>query len=547
MTDIYQPVPFPVHKGVTQSVELSPSFVSADPTRAAFVQQMVKLQADVFELMIDEADKLPWNGAAENGGGQVLLRKPAVDPKIQREGAQKALSLIGGASPQELAERANEMVSRREVSQREALERAGEYEAAVSELEERADEFDAALGQLAQRGVASEAPGRSGQARFAQVDEAEVAQVRAARSRVLQSFDGADTASRKVPDGAADGTLLQRDVSTLEKILTLFARYGEMLAERGENRIEVEGARIQAAIKDRAQKMQDELKRVEQENAKAQELNKTAGCLGKIIGAVVTAVSVVAAVFTGGASLAVAGIGVALMVADSIVEATTGTSFIAKALEPLMALLQPVLDFLAGAVADLLQSFGVDESIAKMIAMVAVAVALAAAVVALSVTGVGGAVVSGLGRVGSVVAKGMEKTLGKMIPEVMKHGARRMAAGLSQIVEAGMGRIGLGNTVQRQVVGSRLTQGAAVMNAAQTAAVGGLNIAAEVHRVDAAKSEKAMTLADHDQKVLTQMMQNLIELIATKTKASLDMFALMSRTTEAHHDSGVAIARTIAA
>ncbi len=47
------------------------------------------------------------------------------------------------------------------------------------------------------------------------------------------------------------------------------------------------------------------------------------GCIGKVLGALLTIVSVVAAVFTGGASLALAAVGLAVMVADEIVKAAT--------------------------------------------------------------------------------------------------------------------------------------------------------------------------------------------------------------------------------
>ncbi|WP_175648885.1 type III secretion system translocon subunit SctE, partial [Burkholderia pseudomallei] len=51
---------------------------------------------------------------------------------------------------------------------------------------------------------------------------------------------------------------------------------------------------------------------------KAEEMQKTMGCIGKIVGWVITAVSFAAAAFTGGASLALAAVGLALAVGDEI-------------------------------------------------------------------------------------------------------------------------------------------------------------------------------------------------------------------------------------
>lgn len=92
---------------------------------------------------------------------------------------------------------------------------------------------------------------------------------------------------------------------------------------------------------------------------KAEELNRTMGCIGKILGAVLTVISVVAAAFTGGASLALAAIGVALMVADEVVKATTGVSFMEEALKPLMdKVLKPLMDLLGKAITKALESMG---------------------------------------------------------------------------------------------------------------------------------------------------------------------------------------------
>ncbi|SUG71798.1 pathogenicity island 1 effector protein [Salmonella enterica subsp. enterica] len=47
----------------------------------------------------------------------------------------------------------------------------------------------------------------------------------------------------------------------------------------------------------------------QEETRKAEETNRIMGCIGKVLGALLTIVSVVAAVFTGGASLALAAVG----------------------------------------------------------------------------------------------------------------------------------------------------------------------------------------------------------------------------------------------
>lgn len=83
------------------------------------------------------------------------------------------------------------------------------------------------------------------------------------------------------------------------------------------------------------------------------------GCVGKIVGALLTIASVIGAVFSGGASLALAAVGLALMVADEIVKAATGTSFIQQALNPIMeAVLKPLMEAIGKAISKALEALG---------------------------------------------------------------------------------------------------------------------------------------------------------------------------------------------
>ncbi|MGS9092666.1 type III secretion system translocon subunit SctE, partial [Salmonella enterica subsp. enterica serovar Infantis] len=74
-----------------------------------------------------------------------------------------------------------------------------------------------------------------------------------------------------------------------------------------------------------------------------------------------TIVSVVDAVITGGASLALAALGIAVMVAEEIVKAATGVSFIQHALNPIMEhVLKPLIDLIGKAITKTLEGIGVD-------------------------------------------------------------------------------------------------------------------------------------------------------------------------------------------
>ncbi len=124
-------------------------------------------------------------------------------------------------------------------------------------------------------------------------------------------------------------------------------------------------------------------KEYEEEVRKAEEMQKTMGCLGKVLGWLITAVSFVAAAFTGGASLALAAVGLALAIGDEINQAVTGNSFIADAMQPIMdAVVKPLMELFGKIFAGILESMGVDKETAEMVGKIMGAIAAAAVLVA---------------------------------------------------------------------------------------------------------------------------------------------------------------------
>lgn len=136
---------------------------------------------------------------------------------------------------------------------------------------------------------------------------------------------------------------------------------------------------VQQNIKDRLEEVtkraEDELKRTqfnvemigkervkqaekaEKEYEKAQEAAKKSDCISKIISYVVAAVGMAITVATGGLASPLSAIMIGLSVADLAVSAATGTSFIGKALEPLMNhVLMPIIEAIGKAVDWLFQN-----------------------------------------------------------------------------------------------------------------------------------------------------------------------------------------------
>ncbi|WP_081421371.1 type III secretion system translocon subunit SctE [Burkholderia contaminans] len=525
--------------GSSGAWQVSPRFVSADSQRTAAANRLALGGVDCQELLAELVEV--FGRQDDDVKGARPDRSPLRQPTVPFE---HALAVVKDTLPKlqkmplsQLAGNAVALEDRRAQHARERDMQVELYHAAVSRLESEVEGLEQSIGHYERLAVRDKAR-----------DE-EIGKVRAAQVRTFSAFEAADGAARQPRVGAPDG--MKREVSALERLLTLFVRFAETLSERGEERIRHEGNRIEVARESRLKKMLDEIDRVEKENAKAEDLNKAAGCVGKIIGAVVTAVATIGAVFTGGASLAVAGIGLGLMAADSIVQAVTGKSFMEEVFKPLMALLQPVLEFLSDKLSDVLQAFGVSDEVAKMIAMVAVSIAMVAAVAVVSMSGAGSLVAKGVGKIASLLAKGIERTVGKLVPEALRQtvsqGGRKLAAGATSMVEAAMERLGMkSDAISRQVYGHRMQQmaaGGAVINAAVT---GGLNVAAEVHTVEAAKAEAELKLAENEMELLERMMQMMLDAVATSMEQANAFFAAISRVVQTHTDANTAVIRMIA-
>ncbi|HGL4258919.1 type III secretion system translocon subunit SctE [Burkholderia dolosa] len=140
---------------------------------------------------------------------------------------------------------------------------------------------------------------------------------------------------------------------------------------------------------------------------RAEDLSKTMGCVGKIVGWTVTAVSFAAAAFTGGASLALAAVGLALTAADQIGESVTGVSFMQSALEGIM---KPMMNGVASLAKNLLVAAGVDPQQAELIGAITAAV----------VTGV-------VFIVGAFAAMSLAKTVASKVTEVVAQQVPKLA------------------------------------------------------------------------------------------------------------------------
>lgn len=137
---------------------------------------------------------------------------------------------------------------------------------------------------------------------------------------ILTKFQGTTNAASQsqVAQGEKD------NLSNVARLTMLMAMFIEIVGKNTEESLQSDLALFSALQEGRQAEMEKKSTEFQEETRKAEETNRIMGCIGKVLGALLTIVSVVAAVFTGGASLALAAVGLAVMVADEIVKAATG-------------------------------------------------------------------------------------------------------------------------------------------------------------------------------------------------------------------------------
>ncbi|MEQ4700236.1 type III secretion system translocon subunit SctE [Providencia rettgeri] len=174
-------------------------------------------------------------------------------------------------------------------------------------------------------------------------------------------------------------------------------------------------------------------KEAEEAQRKAEEANKAASCASKVFSYVMLAVSLVATVATFGAAtpltLAVAAIGIAISIADIVLEETGQSS-----------LMQMLATKISSAVTDMLMTFGVPEEQAKQIGSIVGMVVAAIAFLVLSLASMS-SFVKNIANVASNAVKTLAKNVGTLLKSVIKSMPKSLTNALGNIA-SGAGKVG---------------------------------------------------------------------------------------------------------
>ncbi|KVT72960.1 type III secretion system translocon subunit SctE [Burkholderia ubonensis] len=357
--------------------------------------------------------------------------------------------------------------------------------------------------------------------------------------RLLSQAQGLGVKNETVQKGEQDS------LSNTAKLTMLMAMFLELVNKNSEESLKSDLAMFQALQEGRQKEMEKKSAEYKEEVRKAEELNRVMGCIGKILGALLTIVSVVAAAFTGGASLALAAVGVALMVADQIVKAATGVSFMQEALKPLMEnVLKPLMELISKAITKALEAVGVDKKTAELVGSIVgavlAAVAMVAVMVVVAVVGKGAAT-----KLGGALSKMLGDTIKKIVPsvlkEVAKNGSKLLSQGAQRLTNAlgnagskvglrtdALGKEMMANTLNKVMIGGQ---------AAQTGTQMGGDVAQGVFMQRALEAMADFNLARAAMDQIKKLIEEAVELYTDSQRLTQELHAAMSN---ALQEDGVA-------
>lgn len=282
-----------------------------------------------------------------------------------------------------------------------------------------------------------------------------------------------------------------------------------------------------------------------EQQRKAEETSKVMGCLAKIAGWALTAFSFASAIFTGGASLALAAVGLAMAVADEVYQDLTGKSLMGEIMDPIMKyVVQPLMNEISKLVTGFLESLGVSKDIAEKIGKVVGMIATALVMIA-------GAYLANK-VMGSVISKfasnAGKEALKEVEEEVIKNETKKFSEKLASNIfkktfknlKSGLGRSKMGwgkedyakfNNMTRNVqsAGNMLVSG---IDAAKNITVGVFNLEAEKMKAELKNNaalqkiilgllESQVEASKHEMSVIAAMLKNISSIQATDKSTNM--------------------------
>ncbi|WP_282245261.1 type III secretion system translocon subunit SctE [Stenotrophomonas sp. PS02300] len=313
-----------------------------------------------------------------------------------------------------------------------ALEALKQVEAEVARLEQAltdapAEEQDAIRAQLeAAKDKVVEQQAKVGTATQALAEAVGVLDKAAAD---LEQFKS--EADKLDPNGSVSARGDEKARTNAAMLGELLAMLQEIIGKANDAKLEAETRLLQEVLKLREAENMRRSQEYQEELAKAEAAQKKMGCIGKIIGWVVTVVAVVAAPFTGGASMVLAGVGLALAIGTEL-----GFDLMGKIMEPIMKLVMELVKAVGNVIGDVLTSLGVSSDIANKIKDVLGVIAVAAMIIAAVVLTKKVAGTAAVQQLAKAVTRAVSEAISKALPQMLKAVARSVGQTVDDVATA---------------------------------------------------------------------------------------------------------------
>ena len=501
-------------------------------SKAAFLKLMVELQAvlgevSLFSLMSKLKDYL----LRIDGQGQKLVQLGAefeAALAAQDAAAQAATEATGLAEAAEAEARAA----------REEVQRLRQELAAVTPGSPEHDELAARLAT-----AEGHAANRQANAMEALANAAKAVERLGAAQAQVQNLQ-----SQTRPGLAGPEDHLSRSQSVIARKTEALAKLNDLLAKLSQEDLTRQSEFVQMQLKAAEEANQKRAREYDAEVRKGQDLQEKMGCWGKIIGWALTVVSVVAAPFTGGASLALAAIGLALAIAEEV----SGFSVLGAALSPVIeAVLMPIMNFFTELFVDVVKGIAdflglkIDEDALKLAAIIlgaiyALALVIVIAIVAKSAAG------KFMEKFGNEIVKNVTKNVVAMVPAAIKTAAKSTSNALAR-VPAVLSKAFAKTPEQAGIRMTYVSDAATVGMSANQVAQGAGGVAVADMQRQAAEIEAKIMMSFANSKVLRDLLQEVVDTFIRSNANVENLRKILSRVVAEDHNTAAHIVRQMRA
>ncbi len=353
-------------------------------------------------------------------------------------------------------------------------------------------------------------------------------------NEALATLNGA-LADLEAFKAAADQLDPNRSVSARgdEKALTngsflalLLASLQEIIDKANINKLREDTEFVREALKLREAENMRRSEEYHRELEKAEQAQKKMGCIGKIVGWVITVVAVVAAPFTGGASMALAAVGLALAVLEEV-----GVDIMGKIMEPIMKLIMALVKEVGGVIGNVLKGLGVPAEVVDKIKDALAVIAVAAVVVALVFVSKKAAGTLAVQNIMKAVTKAVTDAVSRALPAMIKSGAHAIKSTVddvsASIAKTASKAVGASTENMAKRMGYVTTASHGMQLANQSSQVIGQGFVNEM-LVKAEKLKADLQNGLMDSEIFRELMQKLLDTYVQATNLVQEIFKVTS-------------------